>query len=211
MTPGHAAILGLVCTLLAIPTVAAAQGAPMATGVLGMKISWDECKSRVSAALAEHAHGSLRDFGNGWLRIARGQSASVACIYGSGETVVVITTAGSNATGERDRLFASVRNVRTVVPGSCKYVKPAQQTFSTQRQVFKWERLPATATWFGVGNPKVADDYFLCCWAPISERSGGTFTFRSPSNLNTVPKGSHVVRSFDDSRKSLGECAFEVR
>jgi len=94
---------------------------PVASGVWGMPIKWDDCKSRVAAALTEHGFGNWLHFGNGWIGFKPGRSASVACVGTSGETVLVISTAGADVAGERDRLYASIRGSRpqaAVPPGN---------------------------------------------------------------------------------------------
>lgn len=91
-------------------------GPPMATTVFGQPISFDECKSRVSEALRSQGYGNWRDFGNGWIGSTANRSASVACVHGAGETVVVVVVSGEDTTEQRDRLVAQIRG-RTVAAG----------------------------------------------------------------------------------------------
>jgi hypothetical protein len=113
---GGAARLCLL-VLLAAAAPAAAQAPEMAVVVQGAAFSFDDCKARVSRALTAEGYGNLRDFGNGWLGFHASRSASVGCIHGSGETVLVITTAGPDSTPARDRLRALVMGGGAVSTG----------------------------------------------------------------------------------------------
>jgi hypothetical protein len=96
-----------------VASAAAAQQPSLSTLSLGLSISWDECRTRVSRALAAEGFTGLNDFGNGWEGWARGGAVSVGCANGSGETMVTIVATGSSdgfeAAAEAKRLLERVR------------------------------------------------------------------------------------------------------
>jgi hypothetical protein len=74
----------LLIVCLASPAFA---GPGMWTSVVGLQLSFNDCKERVSDALEEEGYENFRDFGNGYVAFTDRYAASVGCIRGDGETV----------------------------------------------------------------------------------------------------------------------------
>jgi hypothetical protein len=96
-----------------VPSDPAPRAQPsLSTLSLGLSITWEECRTRVSRALSAEGFSSLNDFGNGWEGWARGGAVSAGCAIGAGETVVTIVTTASaegfDAAAESKRLLDRV-------------------------------------------------------------------------------------------------------
>lgn len=104
--------------LLASVAAGAQNAPPMAVAVLGQPgLSWAECRAREERTMRDEGYSGLRDFGNGEFGFLAGQTASVACIRGQNETVVVIHVAGpGDVAAVRDRLLARMRTSASAPP-----------------------------------------------------------------------------------------------
>ena len=95
-------------------TAAAAVGqtpAPqMGSVVQPLTMPWEQCKARAALVLRAEGYSGLLESGNGWIGSARGTSASLTCIPRSGQTVVVVVTAGGQLVKEAATLFTRLRS-----------------------------------------------------------------------------------------------------
>jgi hypothetical protein len=97
----------------------------ISTFSLGLPISWEECRTRVSRALTAEGFQNPRDFGNGWEAWARGGAVSIACLAGGAQTILTVVTTGPEGfdlIGERTRLVDRIK-----VEGAAPPARPAQQ------------------------------------------------------------------------------------
>lgn len=100
----------VLCFVIVSPAFAAPA---MWTSVVGLRISFDDCKERVHEALEDEDYGNFRDFGNGYVAFTDTVAASVGCIRGDGETVLSVVVSGSGDVKARmERLVALVRGGR---------------------------------------------------------------------------------------------------
>jgi hypothetical protein len=83
--------------------------------------------------------------------------------------------------------------------------------FSANQQVFVWQGLPPTVTWFALGEQSLPNHWYQTLWAGISDGSRGQQVFPSASNSSKLNPGNYVVRSFNANNQIVGECPFSVR
>jgi hypothetical protein len=123
--PAHRAGAGgfALCLFAVLVTAAQASAQARAPGLtppaplistfsLGLPIPWEECRTRVSRALAAEGFLNPRDFGNGWEAWARGGAVSIACLAGVSQTILTVVTTGPEGfdlIGERTRLVNRIR------------------------------------------------------------------------------------------------------
>jgi hypothetical protein len=177
----------LLASGLAAQAVAAAPW--MSTRVFGLPISFEECRSRVSRALAAEGYGKTRDFGNGWLGFTESHSVSAGCIHGSGETVVSLVVASeSDNLRELDRLTALIRGDGGSVSGKHLSVDLADGGI-----IVHWKDTPGNAQdWVSVQPVGSADDSYGAIWAYTQGQRSGSRSFGS------LAPGEYEVRLYHD-------------
>ena len=181
-----ALLLLTLCCAFAAPAAAAPPW--MSASVFALQVSFDECRSRVASALAAEGYGGTRDFGNGWLGFTATHSASVGCIHGDGETVVVITVAseGDN-TAQRDRLGALLRKSAAGAEG--RYV--AVERGAEGNVVVRWREMPGNENdWISVQPAGAADDSYGATWTYTAGKREGTY------DAGKLAPGDYEVRVY---------------
>lgn len=158
----------------------------MWTSVVGLNMSFDDCRDRVSDALEAEGYGNFRDFGNGYVAFTDTAAASVGCIRGEGETVLSVVVSGGNDVKARmERLVALVRG------GGGRGGRTSEgeaATWSTNAASFRGQRgrrivfdCPSNGTIGSVwGTDIYTDDSSVCSAAVhaglITRARGGTVT-----------------------------------
>ena len=212
--PSAGTLLGFLLALgstLSGARTALAQTTTLETFSVGLSMTWEECRTRASRALAAEGYTNLNDFGNGWEASARGGTASVGCFAGTGQTIVTVVTTGSatfQPLPERTRLLDRIRGdtapaaaPTTPVLGEGWSVN-AESARGRNRQRFRVS-CPAGGSLRSVwGSELYTDDSSVCTAGvhagAITARTGGTVTIEiRPGARSYEGENRNGVRSQD--------------